>query len=60
MPPTRLSTVFSGMTSSCPKEIAMYGRCVLLNAEALSKSLCEKEFQDLKSCFRNSRPKMKK
>ena len=57
MPTTRLSTVFAGMTSSCPKEIAMYGRCVVFNAEALNKGICEKDFQDLKHCFRNTRPK---
>ena len=57
MPPTRLSQVFADMSSACPREIAAYGRCVLLNAEALSRGLCEREFQDLKGCFRSVRRK---
>jgi len=57
-PSTRgIGVVFRNMTTLCPQEISLYGRCVIANTDTIDKNVCEKEFEALRHCFRKARVK---
>lgn len=47
-----MSQVFAQMLVMCPNEISIYGKCLSKSSDDVIRGSCEKEFQAIKSCFR--------
>ncbi|GMH77403.1 hypothetical protein TrLO_g15431 [Triparma laevis f. longispina] len=59
--PNVLTSAFSLMSTSCPKDITTYAKCVLDNHTngSLEQGNCQKEFAALRRCFDQCRKKLR-
>ena len=59
MRPNALTSLFSHMATTCPRDIKNYATCVLDSHErdSLRRGVCEKEFLALRACFDKCRKK---
>ena len=55
----KLGEYYAKMLAHCPQAITAYGACIkaAIDAGALERGCCEREFQTLKKCFREVRVK---
>ena len=58
-PLPKLGEYYAKMLAHCPQAITAYGACIkaAIDAGALERGCCEREFRALKKCFREVRVK---